>query len=60
MKKKPKPELITLNNKLGLENPTHSKDCADVEAKKKEDTESEARLRNDQQAIKLANLTDFI
>ena len=24
---KPKPELVTLNNRLGLESPTHSKDC---------------------------------
>ena len=33
---KPKPELVTLNNKLGLENPMHSEDCADLEAKKEE------------------------
>ena len=24
---KPKPELVILNNKLGLENPTHSENC---------------------------------
>ena len=35
---KPKPELVTLNNKLGLENSTHSEDCANLEAKKEEDT----------------------
>ena len=52
---KPKPELVTLNNKLGQENPMHSKDCADLEAKKEEDTESEVRLGNDQQPIKLQN-----
>ena len=52
---KPKPELVTLNNKLGLENPTHSEDGADLEAKKEEDTESEVRLGNDQQPIKLQN-----
>ena len=50
-----KTKLVTLNNKLGLENPTHSKDCADLEAKKAEDTESEVRLGNDQQPIKLQN-----
>ena len=33
-----KPELVTLNNKLGLEYPLHSEDCADLEAKKEEDT----------------------
>ena len=41
---KPKPELVTLNNKLGLENPTHSESCVGLEAKKEEDTESEVRL----------------
>ena len=49
---KPKPELVTLNNRLGLESPTHS---ADLEAKKEEDTESEVRLGNEQQPIKLQN-----
>ena len=39
---KPKPELVTLNNRLGL-------------AEKEEDTESEVRLGNDQQPIKLQN-----
>ena len=33
---KPEPELVTLNNRLGLESPTHSEDCADLEAKKEE------------------------
>ena len=42
-----KPELVTLNNKLGLENPMHSEDCADLEAKKEEDTKSEVKLGND-------------
>ena len=50
-----KPELVTFNKKLGLENPMHSKDCTDPEAKKEEDTESEVRLGNDQQPIKLQN-----
>ena len=54
-KPKPKPELVTLNNRLGLEIPMHSEDCADLEAKNKEDTESEVRLGNDQQPIKLQN-----
>ena len=49
---KPKPELVTLNNKLGLESPMHSKDCVGQVAEKEEDTESEARLGNDQQPIK--------
>ena len=32
---KPKPELVTLNNnRLGLESPTHSEGCADLEAEK--------------------------
>ena len=52
---KPKPELVTLNNRLGLESPTHSKDCVGQVAEKKEDTESEVRLGNDQQPIKLQN-----
>ena len=52
---KPKPELVILNNKLGLENPTHSESCVDLETEKKEDTESEVRLGNDQQPIKLQN-----
>ena len=52
---KPKPELVILNNKLGLENPTHSKSCVGLEAEKEEDTESEVRLENDQQPIKLQN-----
>ena len=38
---KPKPELITLNNKLELESPMHSKVCAGLEAEKEEDNESE-------------------
>ena len=52
---KPKPELVTLNNRLGLESPTHSKDCVGQVAEKEEDTESEVRLGNDQQPIKLQN-----
>ena len=52
---KPKPELVTLNNRLGLESPTHSKDCVGLEAEKEEDTESEVKLGNDQQPIKLEN-----
>ena len=52
---RPKPELVTLNNRLGLEGPTHSKDCVGQVAEKEEDTESEVRLGNDQQPIKLQN-----
>ena len=52
---KPKPELVTLNNRLGLESPTHGKDCVGQVAEKEEDTESEVRLGNDQQPIKLQN-----
>ena len=52
---KPKPELVILNNKLGLENPTHSESCVGLEAEKEEDTESEVKLGNDQQLIKLQN-----
>ena len=52
---KPKPELVILNNRLGLESPTHSKDCVGQAAEKEEDTESEVRLGNDQQPIKLQN-----
>ena len=44
---KPKPELVILNNKLGLESPTHSESCVGIEAEKEEDTESEVRLGND-------------
>ena len=50
---KPKPELVTLNNKLGLENTTYSEGCADLEAEKEEDSQSEVRLGDDQQPIKL-------
>ena len=53
---KPKPELVIPNNKLGLENPTHSESCGGLEAEKEEDTKSEVRLGNDQQPIKLQNL----
>ena len=52
---KPKPELVTLNNRLGLESLTHSKDCVGQVAEKEEDTESEVRLENDQQPIKIQN-----
>ena len=53
---KPKPELVPLINRLGLESSTHSEDCADLEAKKEEETESEINLGNDQQPLKLQNL----
>ena len=56
---KPKPELVTLNNKLGLESPMHSESCVSLEAEKEEDTESELRLGNDQQPIKATKLTDL-
>ena len=46
---------MILNNKLGLENPTHSESSVDLEAEKEEDTENEVRLGNDQQPIKLQN-----
>ena len=54
---------MTLNKKLGLENPTpilvrngtHSEGCADLEPEKEEDTESEVRLGIDQLPIKLQN-----
>ena len=46
---KPKPELAILNNKLGLEIPTHIESGVGLEAEKEEDNESEARLENDQQ-----------
>ena len=52
---KPKPELVILNNKLGLENPMHSESCVGLEAEKEDNTESEVRLGNDQQPIKLQN-----
>ena len=52
---KPKPDLVTLNNRLGLESPTHSEDCVGQVAEKEEDTESEVRLGNDRQPIKLQN-----
>ena len=46
---------MILNNKLGLENPKHSESCVGQVAEKEEDTESEVRLGNDQQNIKLQN-----
>ena len=52
---KSKPELVTLNNRLGLESPTHSESCVGLDAEEEEDTESEVRLGNDQQPIKLRN-----
>ena len=55
---KPKPELVTFNNRLGSESPTHSKDCVGQVAEKEEDTESEVRLGNYQQPVKLQN-TNF-
>ena len=44
---------MILNNKLGLENPTQSESCVGIEAEKEDDTESEVRLGNGQQPIKL-------
>ena len=38
---KPKPELVTLNNKLGLENLMYSESCVGLEAEKEKDTKSE-------------------
>ena len=55
---KPKPEFVTLNNKLELENPMHNESCVCLEAEKEGVTESQVRLGNDQQLIKLQN-TDF-
>ena len=52
---KTKPELVTLNNRQGLESPTHSESCVCLEAEKEEDTKSEVRLGNDQQPINLQN-----
>ena len=52
---KPKPELVTLNNRPELESLMHNKGCVGREAEKEEDTESEVRLGNDQQPIKLQN-----
>ena len=49
------PELVTLNNKLILENPMHSEDSLDLKAEMEEDTEVEVRLGNDQQPIMLQN-----
>ena len=46
---------MILYNKLGLENPTHSESCVGLEAEKEEDTESEVKLGNNQQPIKLQN-----
>ena len=55
--KKPIPELVALINRLELESPMHSESCVGLflEAEKEEDTESEVRLGNDQQPIKLQN-----
>ena len=41
----PKPELVILNNKLGLENPTHSESCVGLEAEKEEDTNNPLRCK---------------
>ena len=50
---KPKTELaILLNNRLELENPTHSESYVGLEAEKEDDTESEVRLGNNQQPTK--------
>ena len=51
----PKPEIVILNNKLGLENPMNSESCVGQEAEKEEDTESEVKLGNGQQSKKLQN-----
>ena len=53
---KPEPELVMLNNKLGLEDPTHSESCVGLETEGWEDAESGVKLGNDQQPIKLQNL----
>ena len=55
---KAKSELVTLNNRLGLESSVHSESCVGLEAEREEDTESEVRLLKDQPPIKLQN-TDF-
>ena len=47
---KPQPELVILNNRLGLEI-LHIVECAKLDAEKEEDTECEVRLGNDQQPI---------
>ena len=52
---KPKQELVTLNNKLGPENLTHSESCVGLEVEKEENTESEVKLGNDQHPMKLQN-----
>ena len=52
---KPKPELVTLNNRLGLESTTHNESRVGLKAEKEEDNESDVRLGNDQQPIKLQN-----
>ena len=52
---KPKPELVILKTRLGLENPTHSESCVGQEAEKEVDNKSEVRFGNDQQPIKLQN-----
>ena len=57
--KNQKPELVTLNNKLWLENPMHSEDCGDLEAKKEEDTKSEVRLGNGKNHQNSQNLNDL-
>ena len=40
---KPKPELVILNNNIGLENPTHSESCAGLEAEKEEEVRRRVR-----------------
>ena len=32
---KPNPEIVTLNNKLGLENPTHCESCVGLDPEKR-------------------------
>ena len=40
--------FVTLNNRLGLESSTHSESCANLEAEKEDNAESEVSLGNDQ------------
>ena len=62
---KPKPELVTCNSKLGLENPTpvlvriESESCVEIETEKEEDTESEVRFMKSPTTQKAEKLTDF-
>ena len=65
---KPKPELVILNNKLGLENPTHSKSCVGIDAEKALQDEEFAeaqrareeaqKAREDARELRLAELKE--